>query len=163
MYRLRALPLAPLTASLALIAGCGSSRSGAPHPTQQPQPTSTETAGSYAAYLRRKGYTSDSTIKILLPVSGTAFVVHSTCTGSADGHCQAVDVFLVRHNQHVWHREYTGVLSIARTSSGFSVRAVSYAPQDPLCCPSLPAVTDTYTWTGSSFTESGPLPHAPGA
>jgi hypothetical protein len=95
---------------------------------------------------------------------GTVLVIfHSLCTGSADGHCQAVDVFHDRAPKAIWHRQYIGVKAIHVRSNGFSVEAYNYGPQDPLCCPSLPPVTDTYKWTGSGFREFGPTPHQPGA
>lgn len=88
-------------------------------------------------------------------------IFHSICTGSVDGHCQAVDVFRGSSQTPIWHRQYAGVLDIKAVTNGFAVRAVSYGAQDPLCCPSLPAVTDTFTWTGAGFRESGPLPKPP--
>jgi hypothetical protein len=39
-----------------------------------------------------------------------------------------------------------------------NVSYTNYAPNDPLCCPSLPPVTITYTWNGQSVTPSGTPP-----
>jgi hypothetical protein len=38
------------------------------------------------------------------------------------------------------------------------VQYTNYAPSDPLCCPSLPPVTITYTWNGSALVPSGTPP-----
>jgi hypothetical protein len=34
----------------------------------------------------------------------------------------------------------------------------NFATNDPLCCPSLPPVTITYTWNGSTVTPNGTPP-----
>ena len=39
-----------------------------------------------------------------------------------------------------------------------SVQYTSYAPGDPLCCPSLPPETVTYTWTGTALVPDGTPP-----
>lgn len=38
------------------------------------------------------------------------------------------------------------------------VRYTAYAPSDPLCCPTLPPVTITYTWNGSMLIPNGTPP-----
>jgi LppP/LprE lipoprotein len=42
--------------------------------------------------------------------------------------------------------------------SQVDVQYANYAPNDPLCCPSLPPVTITYTWDGASLTPNGVPP-----
>lgn len=39
-----------------------------------------------------------------------------------------------------------------------NVTYANYTPHDPLCCPSLPPVTITYTWNGSTVTPNGTPP-----
>lgn len=39
-----------------------------------------------------------------------------------------------------------------------NVRYENYAANDPLCCPTLPPVTITYTWNGASVTPNGVPP-----
>lgn len=92
----------------------------------------------------------------VLPEASVLLVFHSVCTGSADGYCQAIDAFLNAQTRPVWHKSYFNILRLRATPRGFTVKASSYAPNDPLCCPSQPPVTDTYTWTGGGMHESGP-------
>jgi hypothetical protein len=39
-----------------------------------------------------------------------------------------------------------------------TVTNTSYAPSDPLCCPSLLPETVTYTWTGTALVPDGTPP-----
>jgi LppP/LprE lipoprotein len=39
-----------------------------------------------------------------------------------------------------------------------AVSYTAYAPADPLCCPTLPPVTITYTWDGAAVTPNGTPP-----
>ena len=133
-----------------------------------PSPTPTGHLGTTiiaqdAAAVRSSGYQPDYHAATLLPDGTPLYAFHGVCAGSADGHCQAVEVFLGERASPVWHRQYGGVLSLHTTQNGFAVKAVSYGPQDPLCCPSRPPVTDAYTWEGTHFVEHGPLPRSPGS
>lgn len=112
--------------------------------------------------LRKESYSADYHTGARMPDGTVLLIFHSLCTGSTDGHCQAIDVFENARPRPLWHHAYAGVLSIHTLRNGFSVRAVNYAPHDPLCCPSLPPVTDSFTWTGSGFTEHGVPPASPG-
>lgn len=149
----------------AAISGCGgtgsATSSSAPSPTRASRPGSAVIATD-AAYLRSQSLTVDSHIVSQLRNRTPLYVFHGVCTGSADGHCQAVAVFVGGGQKPTWLRQYVGVRGMSPVSLGFSITAVSYASQDPLCCPSLPDVTDTYTWDGTHFVERGPLPHKPG-
>jgi hypothetical protein len=51
-------------------------------------------------------------------------------------------------------------LNLAGSSAPGEVNVTysNYASNDPLCCPSLPPVTITYTWDGTSVTASGTPP-----
>lgn len=48
-------------------------------------------------------------------------------------------------------------------SGVITVRYIHYAPQDPLCCPSLGTVAVTYRWNGKRLTASGTEPHYAGS
>lgn len=110
-------------------------------------------AASYTVHYHSVAKMRDGTVLLIF---------HSVCTGSADGHCQAIDIFKGDGTRPILQTTYTGVLAIATLPDGFSVKAVSYAPRDPLCCPSLPPVTDIYAWMGKGFVERGPRPRSPG-
>jgi hypothetical protein len=158
------LSLATILLIAASCVGCGSSGTA---PAISPQPTvngdvhSHLIAGRDVALLGRQGYSVNTTLTTGLPDGTVLYVFRSICTGSADGHCQAVDAFRGDSTKAIWHRQYIGVRGVRSVPKGFSVTATSYAAQDPLCCPSLPDVTDIYTWNGSGFTEHGPLPRSP--
>jgi len=111
--------------------------------------------------LRRDSYTVDQHLTAIMQDATVLVIFHSVCTGSADGHCQSIDVFRNQEQKPIWHKQYVGVLQLRARPAGFTVKAVSYGPQDPLCCPTLPPVSDTYIWTGHGLRESGPLPGAP--
>jgi hypothetical protein len=142
---------------------CRQSVSGCPsgaHPAPTPAGLLALVARDAHTLLSRS-YSADYHLFSRIKDGSTLIIIHSICTGSADGHCQAVDVFRASGPRPVWHRQYIGVLAMHAVPGGFSVTAPSYAPQDPLCCPTLPAVTDVYTWKGSGLHESGPLPRLP--
>lgn len=151
------------------LSGCTVSSTPAP-PSPRPATTSGSQVTAAAAIIRRdihtlraESYSADYHTGARMADGTILLIFHSLCTGSTDGHCQAVDVFENARPQPLWHHEYAGVLSIHTLRNGFSVRAVHYARSDPLCCPSLPPVTDSYTWTGSGFAGHRPPPASPGA
>lgn len=134
------------------LTGCGSPHASVP---------ATPTARRLARILAARSYTADRTLQETMPDGTHLYIVHSICTGSADGHCQAIDVFTARSNRPIWHRSYLTVESIRLLPHGFSVRSASYAPRDPLCCPNRPPIVTTYTWTGKGFTSGSPSRSAP--
>lgn len=91
---------------------------------------------------------------------GTLYAWPGVCTGSADGYCQKVFFFI--------NGRYLGTDTSKASNAITDVRAAgpqtiavtypSYAPQDPLCCPSGTPVTITYRWTGSRLVPSGTPP-----
>lgn len=156
----RPTPFIALPLLTALLAACASSS-----PRTSPPATATPPASSLAHFVRilaSDNYTVSHSTQGTMPDGTHLYVFSSVCTGSADGHCGAVDVFQSTSIRPLWHHQYMNVPIVRMLSHGFSVQVATYAPNDPLCCPSLPAVTDTYTWNGHGFNESGPLPHAPG-
>ncbi len=130
-------------------------RSAIPTPT-----TGTESITVAAArdrkWLLAASYTPDR-YEVSQILGGTRILVfHSVCTGSADGHCQAIQVFRAVDSKPVWVGHYAGVKSFRATAGGFSVTSVQYASSDPLCCPSLPPETRDYQWNGKTFAASRP-------
>jgi hypothetical protein len=151
-----------ILAFAAICAGCGGDSTSSSSRSSQRTSTHSIVARDRAA-LAREGFSVDTTITQPLSEGSVLAIFHSICTGSADGHCQSVDVFRGGATQAVWHRQYIGVRLLRAVPNGFAVTATSYASQDPLCCPSLPDVRDVYTWNGSGFDERGPLPKTPGS
>lgn len=156
----------PLALSLVL-AGCAASSTSVA-PTPRLALTAVRADGP-ATVIRRDirtlqaaSYSADYHTGARMPDGTILLIFHSLCTGSTDGHCQAVDVFENSRPRPLWQHAYAGVLSIHTLRSGFSVRAVRYAPHDPLCCPSLPPITHVYLWTGSGFAERGLARSSPG-
>lgn len=152
------------------LAGCGtghsvSSASAVPTVIQAPSSTaasSTEpgsiasTAARDRKWLLASSYTPDKYQVSRIDGKTTILVFHSVCTGSADGHCQAIQVFRAGGTSPLWIGHYAGVTSFHASPDGFTVTSIRYAASDPLCCPSLPPETREYTWNGKTFTASRP-------
>jgi len=113
------------------------------------------------AYLLQRSYTPKSHVRSALPAGTPLDIIISVCTGSADGHCQAVDVFASGGTRPLWHRQYVDVTKLVGVPGGFAVTSARYGPQDPLCCPSGRPLTNTYRWSGHRFDRSGPSPSVP--
>lgn len=101
-------------------------------------------------------YTPDRFLEGQLRNGGTFLLFHSVCTASADGHCQAVEVFRGHDAAPIWIGHYAGVKSFRFSPDGFTVTSVQYAPSDPLCCPSLAPITQEYRWNGKAFAPARP-------
>ena len=145
-----------------VLTGCGSTVSTSlAHPTVIAVPTNVSQVESevIVADTRRlatQQYSVDHHVVGLLSNGIPFYVFHSVCTGSADGHCQAVDVFLGRERTARWHRQFAGVSALMATAGGFSLRLTDYLPTDPLCCPSGATRIYTYRWNGTAFAEAPP-------
>ncbi len=153
-------------ATLALIltgCGSGSQRASPAAGTSIPRVPSTSIADVRRddAYLLRRSYTPKSHVRSALPAGTPLDIIISVCTGSADGHCQAVDVFASGDTRPLWHRQYVDVTKLVAVPGGFAVTSARYGPQDPLCCPSGRPLTNTYRWSGHRFDRSGPSPSVP--
>jgi hypothetical protein len=92
---------------------------------------------------------------------GSTFIgISGIKIGIADGYTQWVFFF----NGTTYLGTDTGVPSpqlqlVGSPAAGqINVQYTNYAPNDPLCCPSLPPVTITYTWDGTRVTPSGTPP-----
>jgi hypothetical protein len=153
------------------VSGCGTD-SSQPQPRRTPVPTTAaprDVTGETAivardvAFLKSQSYSVDFHVRSSIQGGQPLWIFHSVCTGSTDGHCQAVDAFRTQDTKPIWHTQPASVLAVKATTGGFSITSANYAPGDPLCCPSGAHVTDVYTWDGAKFVERGPLPKPPAA
>jgi len=143
--------------------GSGSQRASPAAGTSTPQAPAVGIADVRRddAYLLRRSYTPKSHVRSALPAGTPLVIIISVCTGSADGHCQAVDVFASGDTRPLWHQQYLDVTKLVAVPGGFAVTSARYGPQDPLCCPSGRPLTNTYRWSGHGFDRSGPSPSVP--
>jgi len=78
---------------------------------------------------------------------------------SADGHGGLIFFW---HNQTFlgWDTNEETWNMMVRANSADAVEATyaDYAPGIPACCPSLPPVTITYSWSGAGFSQSRKIP-----
>jgi hypothetical protein len=151
-----------------LLVACGSSTRSSPTGTPSsgtatPQGATGEDAivARDISILKGESYTVDYHIRSSIGAGGPLWVFHSVCTGSTDGHCQAIDAFRTGDKKPIWHAQPASVLSVKAIPGGFSITSASYASGDPLCCPSGAHVTDSYKWNGARFIEHGVLPRPP--
>jgi hypothetical protein len=107
-------------------------------------------------HLRASSYSPDRYVTSRILDGSEILIFHTVCTGSADGHCQAIQVFRRRDASPIWTGHYAGVLSFRPSPNGFTVTSVQYAATDPLCCPSLPPATREFRWNGKTFTSARP-------
>ncbi len=114
------------------------------------------TAARDRKLLLASSYTPDKYVVSQIEGGKQILVFHSVCTGSADGHCQAIQVFRAGNTSPIWVEHYAGVKAFHASPSGFTVTSVQYASSDPLCCPSLPPETRAFRWNGKTFTSSRP-------
>jgi hypothetical protein len=92
---------------------------------------------------------------------GSIFIVlAATKVPTADGYTQWVFMFngttylgtdTGRPSPQLW-------LSGSPAPGEVNITYENYAPNDPLCCPSLPPLTITYTWNGTTVTPNGTPP-----
>jgi hypothetical protein len=90
---------------------------------------------------------------------GNLTAVPAGRTPSADGHGWLVffwdDQTFLRWDtdQETWNVSVT-----AGGPNAIEASYPDYAPTDPACCPSLPPVTITYSWSGTALAQSWQLP-----
>lgn len=90
---------------------------------------------------------------VLIAISGVAI-------GSADGYNQWVFFFLndtYLGTDTLYPSPQLAIVGNAGPGA-IRVRYTNYAPDDPLCCPSLGSVVVTYYWDGYSLTPDGTPP-----
>jgi hypothetical protein len=150
------------------LSGCGRSpHTSAPRTPVRLAIPATPTGFSHSvlsihlAYLRARSFTPDRHFAVPLAGRHTLYVMHSICSGSSDGHCQEVDAFLDGQRDPLLDQQYAAVQRLGPTPNGFRLTVQSFLPSDPLCCPSGPMVTDTYTWNGHALARHGPPPGQP--
>lgn len=82
---------------------------------------------------------------------GTLSIQRGVCSGGASGRCQLAFILLDdRFLGTDTLNPSAGIKQIQATGTGrFVITYANYAANDPGCCPSLPDVDVTYTWTGS--------------
>jgi hypothetical protein len=148
--------MAGVVLAVTLLAACGTSTSSQATSTAAPANTvPAADARADGALLLRRSYSPDYHLEVPIGASGTLLVFHSVCTGSADGHCQAVDAF--EGTRPVWHREYQDVLRVAPAANGFIVRSATYKASDPLCCPSGGESTESFVWRAGHVVRLGAI------
>jgi hypothetical protein len=135
-------------------------RSTPPRPAPTTAATSPDPTAVDLATIRAHGYTPGHGASTPDGFGGTLYAWPAVCTGSADGYCQKVFFFI--------GSRYLGTDTARNSNAITGVRAAgpatiavtypSYAPQDPLCCPSGTPVTITYHWNGSRLIPSGTPP-----
>jgi hypothetical protein len=145
-----------LLALLPLLLGACALGGGSASPTATPTPqVAAVDLHTHLAYLHARSLTPDRHFAVPLNGGHVLYVVHSLCSGSADGHCQTVDAFLDGKVAPLFDRQYASVAKLTPVPNGFSVTAQSYRASDPLCCPSGPTVTDRLLWNGTSLKGTG--------
>jgi LppP/LprE lipoprotein len=94
------------------------------------------------------------------PGSPPLVAIAATQVPSADGYTQWVFFFLGSTFLGTDTADPSPQLELAGSPgpSQVNVQYTNYAPGDPLCCPSLPPVTITYTWDGVSLVPNGTPP-----
>lgn len=106
------------------------------------------------------GYDVTGVVTTSSPDGGTLVALSGVKTPTADGDTQWVFFF----NDATYLGTDTALPSPQLSLAGspgpgqVDVHYTTYALNDPLCCPSLPPVTITYTWDGERLTPSGTPP-----
>jgi hypothetical protein len=82
---------------------------------------------------------------------GTLSIQRGICSGGATGRCQLA--FILLDDRFLGTDTLNPSASIKQIEAAgtgrFVITYANYAPDDPGCCPSLPDVDVTYTWTGT--------------
>ncbi len=106
------------------------------------------------------GYDVFGVVTTAAPDGSTVIALAGIKIGIADGYTQWVFFF----DGTTYLGTDTAVPSPQLALAGspgpgqISVQYTHYAADDPLCCPSLPPVTITYTWDGEKLTPNGTPP-----
>jgi LppP/LprE lipoprotein len=106
------------------------------------------------------GYDATGVVTTASPVGSSFIGISGVNVASADGASQWVFFFSGTTYLGTDTADTSPSLSLAGSpgSGLIDVKYSAYAPSDPLCCPSLPPVTITYTWDGTSVTASSTPP-----
>lgn len=98
-------------------------------------------------------YSPVSEFSAVMPDGAVLRSYTSLCKGSADGHCQAVDVFVGAGVHRVLHRSYTTVQSVQARSGQIVITSRGFAPSDPLCCPTGHSKIEVWKWVGNKLVK----------
>ncbi len=169
----------------ALLAGCGtvvsttqqtklsSTLMVSPSPTPQQQDNAAVRTPTLAvssqlnpviydpAVITQQGYQAEGKPAFAPEAKGQwLFAWLGQCEGSRDGHCLKIFFFsnTVFLGTDTWFPSQGIVKYYADGHGTIAVTYANYAPDDPVCCPSLSPVTITYHWTGSQMVPSGTPP-----
>jgi hypothetical protein len=91
---------------------------------------------------------------------GPLIAIAGTLIGTADGYNQWVFFFLGGTYLGTDTAVPSPQLQLAGNAGpgAIAVQYIAYGPNDPLCCPTLPPVTITYTWDGAELVPNGTPP-----
>jgi len=144
--------------------------------TTAPQPTTTTVATTTAAAPTAQqitaqiasthettdpseGFVGSSPVTVSDGSGGYLTAVSALRNPSADGHGALIFFW---HNQTFlgWdtNEETWNVMVRANGADTIEATYADYAPGNPACCPSLPPVAITYSWSGTGFAQSRLLP-----
>lgn len=138
-----------------------------PRPSVTPSPgrtattTSSNAVAADLATIRAHGYTPHGNgASTPDGAGGTLYAWQAVCSGSADGYCQKVFFFINARYLGTDTAHASNAISNVQAAGlqDINVTYPSYAPNDPLCCPSGKPVTITYHWTGTKLVPSGTPP-----
>ena len=109
-----------------------------------------------------EGFIGSSPVTVSDGGGGYFTAVSALRNPSADGHGALIFFW---HNQTFlgWdtNEETWNVMVRSNGADAIEATYADYAPGNPACCPTLPPVTITYSWSGNRFAQSRTIP--PGA
>lgn len=149
------------TAALSIVRVTATPSAAATRPAVTVAPPSSDPTAADLATIRAHGYTVQGHGVSTPDGSGrTLYAWQAVCSGSADGYCQKVFFFIdTRYLGTDTARNSNAITGVhASGPQDIAITYPSYAPQDPLCCPSGKPVTITYHWTGTRLVPSGTPP-----
>jgi hypothetical protein len=158
----RAMPAALIVAlaCAGAFGAAGGQRPAAGATAAQPGPVFSDAIIADIQQVVEKGYDAFDVVATFAP-DGSIFIgIAGTLIGSADGYTNWVFFFAgTTYLGTDTLKPSPGLQLVGSPGAGkINVQYTNYAPDDPLCCPSLEPVTITYTWDGTAVTPSGTPP-----
>jgi hypothetical protein len=106
-----------------------------------------------------EGFVGSSPVTVSDGSGGYFTAVSALRNPSADGHGALIFFW---HNQTFlgWdtNKETWNVMVSADGADAIEATYADYAPGNPACCPALPPVSVTYSWSGTGFAQSRKIP-----